>query len=134
MLVGNLAKQDMQLKGKNKMINRLEIQEHGLMLSDYFCGTSGVMLPLYVYPKIKTSEVLEMLKDEINQIWDHIEYTAEYHEFKGDLEKDSDLELKRIQDFMITKGNQDNILFEDMKYMEEEENAVLIFSIEFLED
>lgn len=111
---------------------RLEIQDRGIMLSDYFSGTSGVMLPIYINPETTLKEALEGLKDEINMVWEHIEYTAKHHEFTGDLEKQIDDELERIRNEI--KGREDQILCPGMDYDPEEENAVLIFTIEFMEN
>ncbi|GAG94057.1 unnamed protein product, partial [marine sediment metagenome] len=62
----------------------LKIEERGTMLTDYFCGTPGVILPIYIDNKTTCKTVLDNLEEEINLVWDHIEYTAEYHDFPID--------------------------------------------------
>ena len=78
------------------MTNKIEIVEHGLMMSDYFHGTSGVWLNIYPTPETTKKEALEMLKNEINNVQDHIEYVFEYHGFKGNL----DYKINNILDEM----------------------------------
>ena len=63
------------------MTNKIEIQNHGVMLTDYFSGTAGVMLPLNIDNKMTVSQIIDQLEEEINIVWDHIEYTAEYNDF-----------------------------------------------------
>jgi len=115
----------------NEITTSIEIIEHGIMYSDYFQGTSGVMLPLYINPKTTKKEVLNMLKEEINILWDHIEYTASSNNFQGDLKKGINSKLDEIQEYIKKNGN--DITCPDMEYQENEdiENPVFIFSIEF---
>jgi len=115
------------------MTKELSIVVHGIMLSDYFQGTPGVMLPIYICPDTTVNNAVESLKEEINMVWDHIEYTAEYHDFPDyDLEDQIDKEISRIENYVKEQGNGNNIVFDFPDgYDDEEENAVLIFSIEF---
>ncbi len=122
------------------MTNRLEIQDRGVMHSCYFSGTPGVMLSLYIDNKTTIGEIIGQLESEINMVWDHIEYTAQYHEFSGDLEKAIDNEIAVIK--AENKGKLDKICFPDIDFcfddMSEDdfdqEYPVLILTIEFLED
>ena len=122
------------------MTNRLEIQDRGVMHSCYFSGTPGVMLSLYIDNKTTIGEIIGQLGSEINMIWDHIEYTAQYHEFSGDLEKAIDSEIQAIK--TENKGKLDKICFPDIEFcfddMSEDdfdqEYPVLILTIEFMED
>ena len=118
----------------------IEIQEHGTMLSDYFHGTSGVVLPLYIDNKTTKTEILDMLEDEIDMVWDHIEYTAKYHTFPVEnLEYKIAEEVARIEDFVRESGQMNCITNPDLDFdfdtlEEDEETPVLIFTIEFMED
>ena len=116
---------------------RLEIQEHGTMMNCYFHGTSGVWLNIYCDKNTTKGEALQMLKDEINMVWDHVEYTAEYHNFTGDLGTSIDNELSAMEEYI--KGHEQDILCPDLDFdfetlEEDEETPVTIFTIEFLGD
>lgn len=118
---------------------RLEIQEHGTMLTDYFSGTSGVMLPINIDRKTTKEEVLDMLKDEIDMLWDHIEFTAEYHGFKlKDLEYCIDRELATMEDYVRDEEQRNNFVDPELDFTFDEELEielpVFIFTIEFLKD
>ena len=121
------------------MTNRLEIQDRGFMLSDYFSGTSGVMMPLYIDNKTTIGEIIGQLESEINMVWDHIEYTAQYHSFSGDLESAINNEIAAIK--AENKDKLDKIhmpdidfCFDDMNEDElDQEYPVLILTIEFME-
>ena len=117
--------------------NKIEIVEHGVMLSDYFSGTSGVMLPLYVDNTTTQPELIDMLESEINMIYDHIEFTSGYHHFVGDLDKAIKTEIEKIKDYI--KANPKKVCFPGLEFCYadmtkeelEEEQAVFILSIEF---
>ena len=119
---------------------KLEIQERGTMLSDYFPGTSGVMLPIYVDNKTTYREVLDMLGDEINQVWSHIEYMAEYHKFDiSTLEYYIDAEIAKMSDYVRVNGKSDQVFNPDLDYSFDEieeymETPIAIFTIEFIKD
>ena len=121
---------------------KLTIEERGTMLSDYFCGTPGVMLPLYIDNQTTCKEVLTMLEDEINRVWDHIEGTAEYHGFPVDtLEYYIDEQIAIMSDYVRINGKTDQIYnpdldftFSDIEEDDFEEYPVAIFTIEFMED
>ena len=115
------------------MTKELSIVVHGIMLSDYFQGTPGVILSIYICPETTVKDAVESLKQEINMIWDHIEYTAEYHKFPVDeLDNQINNEISRIENYVKETGNGNNIVFDFPDgYDDEKENAVLIFSIEF---
>lgn len=123
-----------------KMTKLLEIQERGTMLSDYFCGTSGVMLPIYIDNTTTKKEALDMLENEINTVWDHIEYTAEYHDFPLDrLEYEIDKQIAKLSDYVMGTGTMDKLVNPDLDFCfddieENEETPVLIFTIEFIEN
>lgn len=112
--------------------NTLEIQEHGLMMSDYFNGTPGVMLVVYLSNETTKLECIEMLEEDINQLWDHVEYTAEYHNFNGDLEAQIDEQLKTMKEYIKDKENE--LICPDMEIPGDDEQAVFIFSIEFMKE
>ena len=112
----------------------LELIYHGTMFSDYFRGTSGVWLNTYPDKKSTIGEQIEQLEDEINAVWDHIEYTAAYHEFTGDLEKEIDRLLFELKE--NNKGVMDEIFNPDLDYdyedMETREFPVAFWTIEFI--
>jgi len=125
----------------NQMTKEITIQERGVMMSDYFGGTSGVMIPLTVDNKTTKKEVLEQLKQEISILFDHIEYTAEHHDVSYEVAMESiNSELKEIADYI--KNDHDKIAFPDLEFcfadmnddqLDSEEFPVLIFTIEFNE-
>ncbi len=41
----------------------IKIQDRGIMMSEYFSGTPGIMLPIYIDSQTTKSESLEMLED-----------------------------------------------------------------------
>ena len=118
----------------------LTIEERGTMLSDYFCGTPGIMLPLSIDKNTTVNEVLSQLEDEINQVWEHIEGTAQYHGFPVDtLEYCIDEQIAIMSDYVMTKGSGDKPYNADLDFTfsdigEDEETPVAIFTIEFMED
>jgi hypothetical protein len=120
---------------------KIEIQDHGVMSSDYFSGTSGVMLPLSIDNKTTVGQVIAQLESEINMVWDHIEYTAERRGYHGDLEGDIAQEIESIKE--ENKGKFNQIHNPDLDYCFDDEDQedldfneypVLILTIEFLED
>ena len=116
---------------------RLEIQEHGTIMADYFHGTGGVWLNIYCDKNTTKSEALEALKDEINNVWDHIESTAEYYDFDGDLNACIDEQIKKAEIFI--KGHETDKINPDLDFdfatmPDDIESPVTIFTIEFLED
>ena len=117
--------------------NKIEIVEHGLMMSDYFHGTSGVWLNIYPTPETTKKEALEMLEDEINMTFDHIEFTAIYNGWNNsisNLSNQIDNEIKEMKKYI--KGKEDELLCPDMDYIESDydENPVYIFTIEFTKE
>lgn len=112
-------------------LETIEIVEHGLMMSDYFQGTNGVWLNIYPDHETTKGEALEMLDDEINVLYDHIEYTAEYNEFSGNLWEQIDDEIKRMKEYI--KGKENELLCPGIGLSEDEdsEQPVYIFTIEF---
>lgn len=119
----------------------LNIQERGTMLSSYFCGTPGVMLPINIDKKTTCSEVLKMLKEEIDQVWDHIEYTAEHHGYNPNcLDENINEQLDFMEDYILEKGTKDKPYNSDLDFTfddldeDEQDLPVAIFTIEFKED
>lgn len=120
---------------------KIEIQDHGVMSSDYFSGTSGVMLPLSIDNTTTVGEIIDQLESEVNMVWEHIEYTAEYNGFTGDLVKAIDQEIELIKE--ENKDKMNKILNPDLDYcfdtesqddLDRDEYPVLILTIEFMED
>ena len=124
------------------MTTKLEIQERGTMFSDYFCGTPGAMLFLSIDNQTTCKEVLTLLEDEINQVWEHIEGTAQYHGFPVDtLEYCIDEQIAVMSDYVRINGKSDrpynpdlDFTFSDIGEDGWEEYPVAIFTIEFMED
>jgi len=121
--------------------NTITIEDHGIMLRDYFHGTRGVMMPVSVDNKTTVKEVLQAIEEEINIIYDHIYYTAQYHNFRGNIDLAIDNELQDMVEF--NKNRLNTIAFPDLDFdfdtesqddMDYMEYPVLILSIEFLQD
>ena len=122
------------------MTIKLEIQERGTMLSDYFCGTSGVMLPLNIDKETTCKEVLETLKEEIDLVWDHVEHTAEHHGFPlEDLDFAINAQLAKMNTY-ASQGKMDKPYNGDLDFtwesvgFEELDLPVAIFTIEFIKE
>ena len=115
---------------------KITIDYHGMMLTDYFSGTSGVMLPIHITPETKNSEVIQELRDDVNILWDYIEGTAHQKGFTGDLEKEIEAEIQKMEDFCNGNNALNDPCFPNMEYDhgEDVENAVMIFSIEWKEN
>jgi hypothetical protein len=97
------------------MEKTIEINEHGVMMTDYFNGTSGVMISLHVDNKTTKKEALELLKEEISMVFDHIEYTAEYHGVTyDDVKKAIDTEFKEMESYI--EKTKDEILCPDLEH------------------
>lgn len=126
-----------------KTTNEIEIKEHGVMMSEYFSGTSGAMISIYVDNKTKRFELFESLESEINNLFDHIEYTAQHHNFIGDIDKEIKKELDKIKEH-IDKEPQ-KICFPGLDFCYSDNNEinndlsgdeypVFIISIEFIDN
>lgn len=119
------------------MTNSIDIVEHGTMLTDYFHGTSGIWLNVYIDKNTTIQGVMEMLENEIDMLWDHIEFIAEQKEFKGNLDQAINEKLDEMKSYI--KGKEEKVYnsgldftFEDLE--EYEEPSAAIFTIEFLND
>ena len=129
-----------KMKHETNETKTLEIQEHGVMMVDYFSGTPGVMLPLYIDKNTTCKEVLDMLEDEIDMVWEHIEYVAGYHEYPlGDLEFRIAEQMADMCDYVMKAGKMNLPFNGDLDFSFEElddadnydETPVAIFTIEF---
>jgi hypothetical protein len=123
------------------MTDKIEIIDHGVMLNDYFGGTSGVWINIYLDNKTTVKDIIDQLESEINAIYDHIEYVAEYHGFSKDLESAIDMEFQKIKE--ENKDKMDIIYMPDLEFdfdtesqdgLDMREYPVLILTIEFLEE
>jgi len=119
---------------------KLEIVEHGVMLSQYFSGTSGVMLSIPVDRETTPHEILTELENEIDLLWDHVSYTAEFHGLtdSDDLQRQIDDQIAEMRSFVISKGDSEKPCesCKDLDYLlsdldDCDEPCVMIFSIEF---
>ena len=126
---------------RSNKTNKIQIQEHGLMLADYFHGTSGVWLNLYPTPETTKGEALEELKAEIDLMFEHIVYTAisndwnmGIYEGPNSLLKQIDTQIQKMENYIKDKENE--LLCGDMEYDNtgDAENPAYIFSIEFIEE
>ena len=118
---------------------KIEIKEHGVMLPDYFQGTNGVWLNVYIDNKTTILKVIELLKQEIDDVFDHIEYIAEYHKYNGNISMDIDRELQAMRIYVSENGTANKVYSPnldppegDADYMDS--YPVAIFTIEFVED
>jgi len=115
------------------MKTKATIQERGVMLTDYFCGTSGVMLPVSIDRLTTLGEVVDSLEQEISSVWDHCDYVAEFHDCL-DWEAQVKEEIADIKERV--KGRGGEIYSPDLEFTfddldECDEVAVAIFTIEF---
>ena len=121
---------------------KLKIQERGTMLSDYFTGTSGVMLPINIDKNTTCQEVLDILKNEIDIVWEHVMYTAEYHEYPTDtLEKAIAEQITEMELYIMVNNKMEKAFNPDLDYTFDEigedefcDLPVAIFTIEFMND
>lgn len=120
---------------------QIKIIDHGILLSDYFSGTSGVMMPIPLDNTTTIGEIIEKIEEEINLVWDHIEYTAEGHNFVGCLETAVLAEIIKIKEENAGKLYEIHApdLYFNFNELEESEldcneYPVLILSIEFMEE
>ena len=117
--------------------SRIEIAERGVMFTDYFGGTSGVMLPISVDNKTTLGEIVDSIEYEIGNVSEHVDYTAEYHNFQGDLWTSIYDEIKRMREYI--HGREDmpydstlDFSFPDHENLDDE-YPMAIFTIEFME-
>ena len=118
------------------MTTELKIVSHGVMLSDYFSGTSGVWINVLLDKHSIYADIIKELENEINLVFDHIEYTAESHDFTGDLESQINDELTDIKKYC--KDKMDDVFDPSLDFEFTEDNdfqeyPVHIFTIEFFD-
>ena len=116
--------------------NTLKIVSHGVMLSDYFRGTSGVWINAPLDKNSTYADIIKELENEINLVFDHIEYVAESHDFTGDLESQINDELADIKEFCKDKMEDvfdPSLDFEFTEDNDFQEYPVHIFTIEFFD-
>ena len=114
--------------------NTLKIVSHGVMLSDYFSGTSGVWINVPLDKNSTYSDIIKELENEINSVFDYVEYVAESHNFTGDLSEAIQKEIADIKEFC--KDKMDDVFdpsldFEFTDDSDMDEHPVYIFTIEF---
>ena len=119
------------------MKKSIEIHYHGIMLPDYFSGTSGVMISVYFNAETTNQDIINQIKNEINDIWDHVIYTAEYHGITDfdQLEHDIDqviLELEKMNDMELIFYPDFEREFGCLDFSDQDIDCpIAIFSIEF---
>ena len=116
--------------------NTLRIVSHGVMLSDYFQGTSGARLNVSLDKNSTYSDIIQELEDEINATFDNIAYIAESHDFTGDLESQINDELTDIKEYCKDKMNDVFDPSLDFEFSEDDDfqgYPVHIFTIEFFD-
>ena len=114
----------------------IEIEEHGLMMTDYFHGTDGVWINIYVNQNSTVKNIIDNLESEINILYDHIQYVAQNHStsFYDDSLLDNMIneEIQKLKeentDRMEEKPFKNNEFSDD----EDDENPMLIITIEFI--
>ena len=118
------------------MTTELQIVSHGVMLSDYFQGTSGVWINVPLDKHSTYSNIIQELEAEINLVFDHIEYIAELNNFTGDLSEAIQKEIADIKEFC--KDKMDDVFDPSLDFEFTEDNdfqeyPVHIFTIEFFD-
>lgn len=115
----------------------LQLINHGIMLPDYFQGTSGISLYVEIDQNTTIADMILELDNNINLFWDHIEYVASIYEFPQDLLEPKIEQL--IQDLKSSnKEHLNNFVAPDLDFTCNDQNCddiypVLIFSIEFID-
>jgi hypothetical protein len=118
--------------GRFSMDYKLNLDFHGNFHVDYFQGTSGVQLNIYIHNKTTVKEVLDLLREEINTHWEHLEYTL--FDAKGkEIPEDMDEKINEMFQ-KIENENDLNAIFAtdartEKELQAEEEIAPFIFSI-----
>jgi hypothetical protein len=118
--------------------NTIRLMDHGVSLTDYFGGTSGVMITISIDNQTTIKQCIESLEQEFNMIGDHITYTAKYHNFIGNLDKQLDKIIDKLKkenkDYMdeVNAPNLDfNFETESQEDIDCQEYPVWILSLEF---
>jgi hypothetical protein len=118
--------------------NTITLQDHGVMMSDYFSGTSGVMISVSIDNKTTIEQVIQSIEQEFNMVFDHIQYTAQYHNFIGDIDKQLDQIISDLK--KENKDKMQDIVKPDLDFCFETESQedidfqeypVYILSLEF---
>ena len=117
--------------------NSIEIREHGVMFSDYFGGTGGMMVSISVDNRTTLDEVVDLFEQEINALYDHVVWSAEYHKFQGDIHEAIREEIEKMREYISCAGCKPynptlEFCFDD-HLGEDNEYPVAIFTIEFVE-
>lgn len=118
------------------MKTELKIVPHGVMLTDYFQGTSGAWLNVSLDKHSTYADIIEELENEINSVFDHIEYVAESNNFTGDLSESIKKEIDSIKEFCKDKIGDVFDPSLDFEFSEDDdfqEYPVYIFTIEFID-
>lgn len=120
-------------------MKKIEVQDHGIMLMDYFSGSTGVILTIPVDKNNTVKDIFDYIDSEINMIYDHIYFTAEKFNFT-DSEVEQLLPLA-VADYKndIIYGLTDQPFKDQLDYnfadFDDVENLpVLILTLEFIED
>lgn len=120
------------------MANKLMLVGHGVMLSDYFSGTSGVWINVSLDKNSTYADIIKELENEINSVFDHIEYTAESNDFTGNLSEEIEKELANIKEFCNDKMHDVFDPSLDFEFSNDDDDfqeyPVYIFTIEFIEE
>ena len=118
------------------MTTELRIIPHGVMLADYFRGTSGVGLNISLDKRSTYADIIEELENEINLVFDHIEFTADSNNFTGDLSEAIENEIASIKEFCKDKMDDAFDPSLDFEFTDDDdfqEYPVYIFTIEFID-
>lgn len=101
------------------------------MMSDYFGGTNGVWINLYPDHSTTKEDLLNMLEQEINEIWDYIKSVAKNHNFRRSLSTAIDRQIAEMREYI--KGCEGDFVCPDtdISDYEDDENPAYIFTIEF---
>lgn len=110
---------------------KLIFHEHGQCHPDYFQGTPGVQINLYIHNKMTKKEVLNALKWEIQFNCDHIGYAL--FEANNKLIPDNlDQTINELLEVLASQNNMDSIYNSTAPTEQElcdEEIAPFIFSL-----
>lgn len=118
------------------MEKELTINTHGCMLTDYFSGTTGVMVTVFVCKESTVKDLIENFENEINMIFDHICFVGEKYNFSEEeiteqlKEKTNELKEENKKN-MNNKPYKDILDFTIDDMIETQEYPVFIFTIDF---
>jgi len=114
------------------------IRQHGHMFPDYFTGTTGLQLNLYLHSENTVGEVIQFLNEEIELYYDSLQFIAEQKGYNPTFLEEK---LDNFISYLKANNELDTIFSSSLPSPEEmspedefAEIAPFIFSLEFEEE